>query len=156
MLQQFRSSCKKGPVGRVGCIFIMRSTPYYLWQLHWRVVVGGRERFCRSSNIASWELSIPNESTMQIEKCWIALEKKNRLLQLIRKIVVAHKFQLPSTVKSRQNQLWFQNIVGRRRWKDRASCHLGSPTWLPKPSRCARWHRHIHAPTALHPHASPW
>ena len=32
-------------------------------------------------------------------------------------------------------------VVGRRRQKDRVSCHLGSPTW----------HRHSHAPTSLRP-----
>ena len=32
---------------------------------------------------------------MQIEKCWVSSEKKNRLLQLIRKIVVAHSLSVP-------------------------------------------------------------
>ena len=48
----------------------------------------------RAINIASGELSIPDESTMQIEKCWVSSEKNNRLLQLIRKILVAHSLSV--------------------------------------------------------------
>ena len=61
------------------------------------------ERVRRSSNIAPGELSIPEESTMHVEKCWVSSEKKNWLLLLIQKIMVDHKFLLPSTVQSRQS-----------------------------------------------------
>ena len=73
------------------------------------------------SNTAQGEISVTDESTMQIEKCWVSSENKNRLLQRIREIVVAHSLSVrvvlngiavnqehipaPSTIHNRQNQL---------------------------------------------------
>ena len=80
------------------------------------------------------------------------------VVPVVLSVVVVNIEQVPASFHSTESTepIVIENADERTErciWKDRASCRLGSPKWLPTFNRYGKWHRHSHA---LHRYASPW